>query len=72
MTQLIQMSTRCEVIYKKVIEDMACDSPGIRLLCTMRWTVVQQPSFLCQIIKWVQRYLVVSKTGEQTQQNLCP
>ena len=40
MTKLIQKkSPKCEVLFQKVKGGIACDSPGICLLCPTRWTV---------------------------------
>ncbi|KAL5515852.1 hypothetical protein EMCRGX_G001086 [Ephydatia muelleri] len=39
MSKLIKKSPRRQVIFQKVKNDIALDSPGIRLLCPTRWTV---------------------------------
>ena len=39
MTKLIKKSPRRQVIFEKVKNDIALDSPGIRLLAPTRWTV---------------------------------
>ena len=39
MTKLIKKSPKREAIFLKVKNDIACESPGIRLLCPTRWTV---------------------------------
>ena len=39
MTKLIKKSPKREAIFHKVKDDIACESPGIRLLCPTRWTV---------------------------------
>ena len=39
MTKLIKKSPKRDVIFHKVKNEIACDSPGIRLLAPTRWTV---------------------------------
>lgn len=39
MTKLIKKSPKREVLFKKVKNNIACESPGIRLLAPTRWTV---------------------------------
>eukprot|EP00731_Ephydatia_muelleri_P014282 Em0008g2a len=39
MSKLIKKSPRRQVIFQNVKNDIALDSPGIRLLCPTRWTV---------------------------------
>ena len=39
MTKLIKKSPKREAIFLKVKNGIACESPGIRLLCPTRWTV---------------------------------
>lgn len=39
MTKLIKKSPKREVLFRKVKDDVVCESPGVRLLCPTRWTV---------------------------------
>jgi hypothetical protein len=39
MTKLIKKSPKREALFHKMKNDIACESPGIRLLCPTRWTV---------------------------------
>ena len=39
MTKLIKKSPKREGLFQKLKNDIACESPGIRLLCPTRWTV---------------------------------
>ena len=39
MTKLIKKSPKRETIFKRYKDDISCDSPGIRLLCSTYWTV---------------------------------
>ena len=39
ITKLMKKSPGCDAIFKQLKEEMASDSPGIRVLCPPRWTV---------------------------------
>ena len=39
MTKLIKKSPKRQAIFQKIKDDVACDSPGIRLLAPTRWTI---------------------------------
>ena len=39
ITKLLKKSPARDSIYKRLNEEMASDSPGIRVLCATRWTV---------------------------------
>ncbi len=42
MTKLIEKSPKRQVLFEKIQGEIACDSPGIRLLAPTRWTVRAQ------------------------------
>ena len=42
MTKLIKKSPKRQAIFEKIKDEIACDSPGIRLLAPTRWTVRAQ------------------------------
>ena len=39
ITKLIKFSPRRDNVFRKIKEDMAPASPGVRILCPTRWTV---------------------------------
>ena len=43
ITKLIKKSPARDAIFKRLKEEMASDSPGIRVLCPTRWTVELMP-----------------------------
>ena len=40
--KLVKKSPRCDATFKRLKEEMANDSPGVRVLCPTRWTVRAQ------------------------------
>ena len=66
MTKLIKKSPKREVIFQKVKDDIACESPGIRQLCQTRWTVrVAALTSISENYCSFEGYMVSCKTGEQ-------
>lgn len=63
MTKLIKKSPKRESIFQKVKNDIACESPGIRLLAPTRWTV--RANALVSISK---NYVVLRDTWYLAQQ----
>ena len=57
MTKLIKKSPKCDIIFHNVKNDIACDSPGIRLQAPIHWTV-----HATALMSISENYLVLKET----------